>query len=143
MRAASPAMVSPAGSSMRSAAVAASQMHPIASTASTAVLSFASTLANPRATSAKPRVVRARKAYCRGERSVIRGSLLQSGELVHDLDHRRTHDDDEERRQNAEDQRDRHLDWHLLGLLLRPLAALHPHLGRLDAQHVGNRDTER
>ena len=44
IRAASPAMVTLAGSPIRSAAVAASQMQPMASTARTAVLSCASTL---------------------------------------------------------------------------------------------------
>ncbi len=56
-------MVTTAGTSMRSAAVAANQMQPMASTARTAVLSFASTLATASATSAKPRVVTDRKPY--------------------------------------------------------------------------------
>ena len=73
IRAASPAMVTLAGSPIRSAAVAASQMQPMASTARKAVLSFASTLATASATSAKPRVVAARKPYWRGDRSVITG----------------------------------------------------------------------
>ena len=35
-----------------------------------------------------------------------------------------------------------HLDGHLLRLLLGTLTTLHPHLGRLDAQDVGDRDSE-
>ena len=51
-------------------------------------------------------------------------------------------DDHEQAGQDAEDQRDRHLDRDLLGALLGPLAALDPDLRGLHAQHLGDRDAE-
>ena len=71
IRAASPTMVTIAGTAVRSAVVAASQMQPTLRTARTAVESLASTLATARATIAKPRVVAARNAYWRSDPSVI------------------------------------------------------------------------
>ena len=64
-------MVTIAGTAVRSAVVAASQMQPMLSTARTPVASPASTLATTSATMAKPRVAPASNAYWRRARSII------------------------------------------------------------------------
>src|SRR6202162_5030598 len=63
-------------------------------------------------------------------------------ELVGDLDHGRTEEQDDERGEDAPDHREQHLEWGLLALLLGALPALATDLLGLDAQHVGDSDAE-
>src|SRR4051794_36418263 len=64
-------------------------------------------------------------------------------DVADDCDARGTDDNDEQRWEDAEDEREKDLHRHLLSLLLRPLGAFDTHLGGLDPQHVGNRHAER
>ena len=75
------------------------------------------------------------------ERPRLRSASLAEGR--HDVHDGGAEQHDEQRRQDAEDQREDHLHRDLHRLLLGALTALEPHLLRLGAQHVGDRDAVR
>src|SRR5699024_7760150 len=59
-----------------------------------------------------------------------------SGERLQHVDHGRAEQHDEQYGPDARQKREDHLDGHLLGVLLRALAALEPHLAGLGPQDV-------
>src|SRR5438445_5515530 len=67
---------------------------------------------------------------------------LFGAQLMGYLDDRRPEEHDEQRREDAADHREEHLQRRLLTLLLGTLTALSADLLRLDAEHVGDADAE-
>src|SRR6476660_765593 len=72
-------------------------------------------------------------------RPVLRSSDRQ---VLHDQDQGWAKDDHEQRREDASDEREQHLDRRLRGLFLGALAALDPELLRLDLEDLADRDTQ-
>src|SRR5436309_14585321 len=71
-----------------------------------------------------------------------RPSPGSDGQVLHDQDQGRAKDDHEQRREDAPDEREQHLDRRLCGLLLGALPALDAELLRLDLEHLRDRDAE-
>src|SRR5256714_343949 len=84
-----------------------------------------------------------RTEYCpdggRDWRGCARLSHRSVHEGVHDVDDAGAEDHHEQRREKAEQGREQDLDRYLLGLLLGPLAAPHPHLLRLLPEYLPDR----
>src|ERR1700675_2964139 len=77
------------------------------------------------------------------DRESAAGSITRLDlQVLHDQDDRGPKDDDEQRREDAPDEREEHLDRRFRRHLLRSLAALDPELLRLDLEDLADRDAE-
>ena len=70
------------------------------------------------------------------------GGTVRQVQVDHDRDDRRPEDDDEQRGEDAPDEREQHLDRRPGGLGLGPLTALDPELLGLDLEHLRDRHAE-